>query len=177
MQKGHAMTTESVKKWFLAQVKPNCLQIAERNLKRQGFETFLPKETRTRRIKDKFTSAATPLFPGYIFVAYDPDGGHWRSVNSTYGISKLVRFGAYPTSVPPGLIDALRERCCENGIIQPPATLSPGDDVVVTSGPFSDLIGRIERVESGKRVWVLLDLLGAQTRLSLAPDSVRLGAG
>ena len=30
--------------WFLAQLKPNCANIADRNLKRQGFQTFLPVE-------------------------------------------------------------------------------------------------------------------------------------
>ena len=35
--------------WFLAQLKPNCAHIADRNLKRQGFRTFLPTEDVNRR--------------------------------------------------------------------------------------------------------------------------------
>ena len=34
--------------WFLAQLKPNCANIANKNLKRQGFQTFLPMEEETR---------------------------------------------------------------------------------------------------------------------------------
>lgn len=30
--------------WFSAQLKPNCANIAGKNLKRRGFQTFLPLE-------------------------------------------------------------------------------------------------------------------------------------
>ena len=79
--------------WFLAQIKPNCATIANRNLRRQGFETFLPMEEETRQRSGKFVTTKRPLFPGYIFVAFDANRGHLRSVNSTYGITKLVSFG------------------------------------------------------------------------------------
>lgn len=52
--------------WFLAQLKPNCANIADKNLKRQGFKTFLPMEEGTRKRNGKFITAMRPLFPGYI---------------------------------------------------------------------------------------------------------------
>ena len=57
--------------WFLAQLKPNCANIADKNLKRQGFQTFLPMEEETTQRNGKFVTAMRPLFPGYIFVAFD----------------------------------------------------------------------------------------------------------
>ena len=57
--------------WFLAQLKPNCANIADKNLKRQGFQTFLPIEEETRKRNGKFVTAMRPLFPGYIFVTFD----------------------------------------------------------------------------------------------------------
>ena len=50
--------------WFLAQLKPNCANIADKNLKRQGFQTFLPMEEETRQRNGKFVTAMRPLFPG-----------------------------------------------------------------------------------------------------------------
>ena len=58
--------------WFLAQLKPNCANIADKNLKRQGFNTFLPMEEETRPRNGKYVTAMRPLFPGYIFVAFEP---------------------------------------------------------------------------------------------------------
>ena len=73
--------------WFLAQLKPNCARIADKHLTRQGFRTFLPLEEETRQRKGKFVTADRPLFPGYIFVAFDVARGFWRTVNSTHGIT------------------------------------------------------------------------------------------
>jgi hypothetical protein len=66
--------------WFLAQLKPNCANIADKNLKRQGFQTFLPMEEETRQRNGKFVTAMRPFFPGYIFVTFDVAtvlGCHW----------------------------------------------------------------------------------------------------
>ena len=56
--------------WFFAQFKPNCHRIAERNLERQGFQSLLPMQEETRRVRGKFTALMRPLFPGYLFVAF-----------------------------------------------------------------------------------------------------------
>lgn len=61
--------------WFLAQLKPKCVKIAERNLRRQGFRTFLPVEEVTKRVKSKFVTAELPMFPCYIFVAFNVTKG------------------------------------------------------------------------------------------------------
>jgi len=86
--------------WFLAQFKPNSHRIANRNLLRQGFQTFLPVHEETRRTRGKFTTRMLPLFPGYLFVALDITTDGWRKVNSTYGITRIVSLGNNPTPVP-----------------------------------------------------------------------------
>ena len=55
--------------WYLIQLKPNSHRLAERNLNRQGFETFLPMQKITRRKASRFVSDLKPLFPGYMFVS------------------------------------------------------------------------------------------------------------
>jgi len=99
----------------LAQLKPNYANIADKNLKRQGFQTFLPMEEETRQRGGKFVTAMRPLFPGYIFVAFDVARGLWRTVNSTYGITRLVSFGKEPTAVPLNLVSQLMLRCDAKG--------------------------------------------------------------
>ena len=59
--------------WYLAQVKPQSSQIAERNLHRHGFETFLPRHNVIGKSSGRFVTQPLPLFPGYIFVAFDID--------------------------------------------------------------------------------------------------------
>ncbi len=159
--------------WFLAQMKPNSHAIANRNLVRQGFETFLPLQEETRRVQGRFATRKRPLFPGYIFVAMDPNSGAWRSVNSTYGISRLVGLGGTPTPVPNALIDALRARCDDDGKLLPPSLPHPGDDVMLTKGPFADFVARVESIAPDRRVWVLMEMMGGQTRVAIDPEHIR----
>lgn len=149
-------------KWFLAQSKPNSHAIAERNLTRQGFKTFLPMREETARIRDRFVTKLRPLFPGYLFVALDLGAGSWRAVNSTFGITKLVSLGNAPTPVPCDLVTALMQRCDPQ---DPGKTLQPGDQVALTHGPFADVMATIDSIAPDRRVWLLMDVMGAQTRV------------
>ena len=159
--------------WFLAQVKPNSAAIADKNLKRQGFETFLPMETQTKQRKGRFVTAQQPVFPGYIFVALDVAQGLWRKVNATYGITKLVSFGSTPAEVPADLVAGLRARCDSESRMLPPADLQKGDKVTIIEGPFAQTIAEIERIDPDRRVWVLLDVMGRRTRTAMDSTQVR----
>ncbi len=153
--------------WFLAQLKPNSHRIAERNLRRQGFTTFLPMQERTKTHRGKFQTILEPLFPGYIFVAFDTALGGWKSVNGTYGVTQLVCFGKTPTAVPGDLVSQLMLRCDEMGKLPISESLSQGDRVRLSSGPFADFVTRVEAIDPDKRVWVLLELMGRPTRVAV----------
>lgn len=159
--------------WFLAQLKPNCANIADKNLKRQGFKTFLPMEDETRQRNGKFVTATRPLFPGYIFVAFDVARGFWRTVNSTDGITRLVSFAKEPTAVPLDLVSQLMMRCDVKGKLLPPKLLKPGDQVTLTKGAFANFVAEVEKITPDRRVWVLMDLMGGQTRVAVAADQLR----
>lgn len=161
---------EPGKDWFLAQLKPNCVHIAERNLKRQGFPIFLPLEEKTVRRKARFVQSLVPLFPGYIFVSIDPSLGQWRPVNSTYGVSRIVSFGQEPAAVPLEIVSELMLRCDSSGKLLPPKLLQPGDRVRITTGPFAEFVAEVEKIAPDRRVWVLMELMGGQTRVAVSPD-------
>lgn len=158
--------------WFLAQLKPNCAQIADRNLRRQGFQTFLPLEETTAQHSGKFVTATRPLFPGYIFVAFDAARGLWRSINATYGVTRLVSFGATPAAVPGGLIAQIRQRCDGGGLLQPEALPAPGDQVRLTKGPFASFVAEVERIDPDRRVWLLMEIMGGRTRVAASADQL-----
>lgn len=159
--------------WFLAQLKSNCANIADKNLKRQGFQTFLPLQEETRQRNGKFVTAMRPLFPGYIFVAFDVARGLWRTVNSTYGITRLVSFGKEPAVVPLDLISQLMLRCDAAGKLLPPKLLKPGYPVMLTKGPFTNFVAEVEKIAPDRRVWVLMEIMGGQTRVAVGADQLR----
>ena len=159
-------------RWYLAQLKPNSARIAEENLGRQGFETFLPLEEHTRRERQRFVTATRPLFPGYIFVRLDTVTGGWQAVSSTRGITRLVRFGAAPAPVPDGMVAALKARCDAAGKLLPAAEIAAGDRVRLAAGPLAEFVATVERVAPDRRVWILMEIMGGETRVEARLDQL-----
>ena len=155
------------KKWFIAQIKPNSYKSAIENLKRQGFETFLPQMEITQRQKNKFIVKNVYVFPGYIFVSFDPHLIAWTKINSTYGVSKILAFNNKPSEISSDLILELKARY-ENKINQTKKEkLQKGDSIRFFAGPFADLIAKVESVEENNRIWVLIEAMGGYQRLKL----------
>lgn len=161
--------------WFVVQLKPNAEAIAKRNLLRHGMQIFAPFEEVTARKARKLVQACKALFPGYLFVSFDQEAVRWRTVNSTLGVSRLVSFAEdRPAQVPLGLISSLMRRCDPAGKLLPPRFLHGGDVVRVTNGPFADFIGTVEQIAPDQRIWVLLDILGKNTRVAIRSADLRL---
>ena len=160
--------------WYLIQFKPNSHRLAERNLQRQGFETFLPMQKITRRKASRFVSDLKPLFPGYMFVSVNSELAPWRSINSTIGVSKLVSFEGKPKPLPLQLISGLMLRCNASGELLPPKSLNEGDSVEMLTGPFANFIATVDTIDPEQRIWVLMDFMGQKTRMHVSADQLQL---
>ncbi|MDB3961757.1 transcriptional activator RfaH [Paracoccaceae bacterium] len=160
--------------WYLIQFKPNSHRLAERNLHRQEFETFLPMQNITRKKASRFVSDLKPLFPGYMFVSVNSELAPWRSINSTIGVSKLVSFEGKPKPLPLQLISGLMLRCDASGALLPPKSLSEGDSVEMIAGPFANFIATVDTIDPELRIWVLIDFMGQKTRMQVPVDQLQL---
>ena len=61
----------------------------------------------TKRQKNKFVIKNVFVFPGYMFVCFDPHIINWNKVNSTYGVSKILSFNKKPSEISSDFILAL----------------------------------------------------------------------
>lgn len=165
--------TGSAENWFIAQLKPNGIANALRNLQRQGFATFHPRQTVTRRMRGKLVNRDEAMFPGYLFVGFDPASAPWRRINATLGITRLLTTPSLqPAMVPEAFMAALRARCMEDGLVKPPEVLAPGDLVRVRTGPFADVVSRIELLDGAGRVGLLLEVMGQAVRVSVRAENL-----
>jgi transcriptional antiterminator RfaH len=163
----------AAKKWYLVQVKPNGFKPAQENLARQNFDVFCPVIEKNQRGKKKFQSQLCPLFPSYLFVSFDPEAPKWRTINSTYGVSRLVSFNASePSSVPTLLMSELMARCDSKGLLLPSSKLKVGDTVKVINGPFANFVTTIEAITPDERLWVLLDIMGRKARVGMSRNDL-----
>jgi transcriptional antiterminator RfaH len=147
--------------WTAISVKPNQGDKAERNLEQQGFCYFAPKIKLTQRSNNRFVKKIKLMFPGYMFVRIATNGEDVRKINSTIGVSNIIKTGGQIGAIPDAFIDDLQARV-DDDVIFSDNDLTPGQKVEVIKGPFVGLIAELARVDSTKRVQCLFDLISGK---------------
>lgn len=165
-----------MRNWYLLQLKRNSHRVAERNLNKQGFKTFLPLHDFTSNHGFKFSTTLRPLFPGYMFVSFESDGAPWYKINSTLGVSRLLCQDGVPMMVPPGVVAGLISRCDSSGRLLTHDALRHGDSVEIQSGALTNFIATVESIDSNRRIWVLIDLMGRTTRVQVTSEQLKLSS-
>lgn len=150
-------------RWYVLRSKPNKEEALWREVSARDQEVFYPRihvqpvNPRSRKVR--------PYFPGYMFVNIDlsavgPSAFTWMP--HSY---RLVTLGSEPSSVPEGLIHALRRRV---GEVNDSAGdlfdgLKPGEEVTIQAGPFMGYEALFDgRLPGSERARVLLKLLSKQ---------------
>ena len=151
--------------WYVVNTQPHQEAQAELNLRRQGFEVWLPRFRRARRHARRIDSVLAPLFPGYLFVRLDLSVQPWRVINGTFGVIRLLCNGDTPLAVPNRLVEEIKRRRDESGTVAlPPRGFAVGEAVRVALGPFADLEGLFLEMSGRDRVVLLFNLLGRKVR-------------
>ncbi len=161
-------------RWYVVHTQPHGEAKASLNLERQGFATYLPRYRRQRRHARQTEFVPRPLFPNYLFVAFDIARDRWRSIQSTIGVNRLVMAGEEPVPVPNGVVEEIRLREDAEGyvVLGLPAGAKIGGPVRLIDGIFADARGILERIVDNRRVAVLLQLLGREVRVSVPSAAI-----
>lgn len=148
--------------WFAVQAKPLHLNLAVSCLANLNFELFLP---RVRRERESNRPEPAPLFPGYFFVRFCPLVS-FDAIRYSRGVLRIVGTRRCPIPVEAQIIEAIRERLHEDGLVHlERRALQAGEMVVIEQGPLSGWMGKVEREwDDGRRVAILLNAI-QQTRV------------
>lgn len=149
-------------RWYVVLALPRQEDRALLNLERQGFQAFVPKREETRRIRQRFVTRTVPVFPRYLFVWLNLATASWYSINSTFGVSRIVRFGLNPAPLPPGVAETLFASLDQNNVLQFEKPLKQGDRVRLIRGPFAKHLGVLQSLDDKGRVRLLLEMLGGK---------------
>lgn len=161
-------TASAEKRWYLVYTKPRQEELARANLERQGFGTYLPLIRNARRRLGRRVICIEPMFPRYLFIHLDTETDNWAPIRSTFGVSKLVRFGPEPTPVPDALVATIRRRDDQSGVQDIPLhEFRPGERVRVEEGPLMGYEGIFLARTSQERVLVLLEIVGREAKTKL----------
>ena len=109
------------------------------------------------------------MFPRYLFVRLDFGVTNLTPIRSTLGVSDLVRFGDQIPMVPDAIVNALKAKMNEGGIVQMSGEeFVRGQRVRIASGPLSGLQGVFQASAGEQRGLLLMEMLGKQSRVTVS---------
>ncbi len=151
-----------MKCWYAIYTQPRNETRAVDHLVRQGFDTYFPRYLKRRNHARRLDMVPAPLFPRYLFIAFDAQASGWRVILSTRGVVDLVRNGHDPVPIPSAIIDEIRHREDEHGfvVVARHLKLDRGSPIKIESGAFSACEAIFEAQRDEDRVIVLLSILG-----------------
>ncbi len=159
--------------WYLIHTKIRQERVALENLERQGFECFLPLIRAEKLRRGKLQILQEALFPRYLFIrlSTELESQSWAPIRSTLGVSRLVTFGQTPARIDEDLLAAIRFQNEESEVLI--RHFEPGEQVIVTDGPFVGVEAIYQIADGEGRVILLLNILSKQVKMKVAPTSVR----
>ena len=113
------------------------------------------------------------LFPRHLFIRLGTglEAKSWPPIRSTLGVNCLVTFGVVPAKIDDELIGALRSQSEASDVVL--SHFEPGEQVLVTDGPFVGVEAIYQMPDSEGRVMVLLNILSKQVKITVMPASIR----
>lgn len=162
----------SSSRWYAVNTLGGKEPIAEINLNRQGYVTYVPWRFTSVRHGKRFHQRRVSFFPNYLFVHFDAQRQRWRSINGTMGVRRLIMAGNDPVPVPRGLVEAMIARTGSDDFLSFDSNLLPGQEIEVLTGPFANLIGQLDKIDERGRIKVLIECMNGTVPVSLLATDV-----
>jgi len=151
--------------WVSVQTRTGEEFEAEADLRKRGFEVFLPwwmverKQTRRGIVHTRLERAAR--FTGYIFAVVDKEHSVWR-LRRAEGVIDVAMYRQRVLPVAPKVMQDMRAECTWDGYWPPEqkaaeevAAPRVGEMMMIEGGPFASILGIVESVDIPGGVMVL----------------------
>lgn len=159
--------------WYLVFAKPRQENVAQENLQRQEYETFLPMVRVKRRLRGRWVSVIEPLFPRYLFIHLNVTTDNWSPIRSTVGVANIVRFGLHTAKLPDAFMQQLQADRDELGLqLLQYDEFQKGDRVRLVEGAMAGYEGIVRARTSKERVIMLLDIAGKNAVVHVSKHSL-----
>jgi transcriptional antiterminator NusG len=130
------------------------------------FRVIVPEQTVTEFKDGVKKEKIKKMFPGYVLVEMIMDDEVWFIVRNTQGVTGFIGSSGKGAKPIPLLPDEVERILNTMGMSRMDLSkdLVEGKKVKIVSGPFKDMIGKIDSFDmEKKKVNLLLDLFGQET--------------
>ena len=131
------------------------------------FNVLVPVEKKIKVKGTKRIEEEEKIYPGYVLVDMVVTDDSWYVVRNTPRVTGFVGAGVYPVPLGQKEIDFIFTRMNDANVMHA-IDLSIDDLVKIADGPFKDLEGRVNEVDTERgKVKVLVSMFGRETPVEL----------
>jgi transcriptional antiterminator NusG len=132
-------------------------------------EVLVPSEKVVEVVKGEKRTSSRKFFPGYILVQMELNDETWYVVKNTPKVTGFIGGTTNPTPVSDDEVKKILGQMEEGRVNpRPKFEFSPGEQIKVIDGPFSNFTGTVEDVHPEKgKLRVLVSIFGRSTPVEL----------
>ena len=167
---------ENKKNWFVIHTYSGHEERVRKNLEQRMklmdsegdiSQVVIPTEDEIEVRSGQRRTISKKILPGYVLVEMSMSDQSWNIVRNTPGVTGFVGSGNRPVPLKEDEIGQILKRMAD----ETPTVkvgFKAGQSVRVTDGPFTDFVGIVDEISTGKgKVKVLLSLFGRETPVEL----------
>lgn len=131
------------------------------------FNVIVPVEKKIKIKGGKRVEVEEKIYPGYVLVDMIVTDDSWYVVRNTPRVTGFVGAGVNPVPLRKDEVDFLFKKM-DASTPKHNIDLGVGETVLITDGPFKDLEGKVNTVDSERgKVKVLVSMFGRETPVEL----------
>ncbi len=160
------METGKEKYWYPLYTKSRHEKKAYENLRKAGYEAFLPLRKTVRKWSDRKKVVDMPLISSYVFSRFKP--GEMHDVLNIYGISRYISFAGRPAKIRDEEIEIMKQALSAGADIEAKeGSLKKGAEVTIKSGLFAGYTGKVSSFSGKKKLVIELEGMNKTLLISL----------
>ena len=151
------------------------MKINSRDLQENIFRVIVPEQKEIEYKNGVKKERIKKMFPGYVLVEMVMSDEAWYIVRNTQGVTGFIGSsgkGAKPIPLLPQEVDRILNSMGMSRV-DVSKDLKEGAKVKIISGPFKDMMAKIDSVDlKEKKLTVLVDLFGQETSVEVDMQEV-----
>jgi transcription antitermination factor NusG len=158
--------------WYAVQTRTAQESKVANTLDSKGYEHYLPTYSVRRKWSDRFVNVDLPLFPGYVFIRFNP---LFRTpILTTPAVMSIVCFGNTPAAISEVDIQAVKSLVLAGFRPEPCPYLREGQRVRICCGLLKGLEGVLVQKRSELRLVISIETLQRSISVEVQRDWLAL---
>jgi transcriptional antiterminator RfaH len=156
--------------WQVLHIHPRCEKKMAEYCKANKLEYYLPLRKQTRLYQRRRVTFEKPVFPGYLFAAFDGDGR--LALLKSNNIIRILT----PENEDRLLfeLEQVKKALLVDPTLVPCESLKKGKHVRILSGPFMGIEGVVADVKGTMKVRLNVDMIGQAVSVEIEKDFLEL---